>query len=201
MKKLFFLFYSYMAFGLLFSSTLEFSGYPTKIQINDNDSYYLMVNNDYDFSFYSVNIKNHELELQELTNFSKKDISDNVNYNAYKDLAEADNDLQKIITAKLEKEEKKYESDNIIVPFYVTYSFYQKRNGNVYCIFNFEDGNYIYISQILYLENSEWENRKISNENIIYFSEIRNNQYICFKYNFKKNVTTVLLIDDLRKLK
>lgn len=199
MKKLFFLVYSYMSFGLLFSNTLKFNGYPNKIQINNNDSYYLMINND--FSFYSISIKNDNLELQELTNFKKKDISDNVNYNAYKDLAESDNDLQEIITAKLEKEEKKYETDNIILPFYVTYSFYQKQNGNVYCIFNFEDGNYICPSQILYLENSKWKNRKIFKENIIYFSEIRNNQYICFKYDFKKNVTTVLLMENLRKLK
>lgn len=188
----------------LYAKPLRYKGYPTSIQINNKNSFYLMINNDYDFSFYTINVNNGLLESNPINNLKKSDLQNNINdfISANEKQAIKDNFLQKIIQNELKKEEIKINhNNNVVITLYVSYTFYKKIDDKIYCIFNFEDGNYIYPSQLLYFENSNWKCRKLSKENIIYFSELGNNQFICIKYNFKKDMTTVILLDDIKKLK
>lgn len=204
MKKIIFMFLFILIHSPIYAKDLLFHGYPTKVQINEDKSLTLMINNDYDFSFYTINENNGLLESNPINNLKKSDLQNNINdfISAYEKQAIKDNFLQKKIQNELKKEEIKINhNNNVVITLYVSYTFYKKIDDKIYCIFNFEDGNYIYPSQLLYFENSNWKCRKPSKENIIYFSELGNNQFICIKYNLKKDMTTVILLDDIKKLK
>lgn len=72
MKKLLFINILLIFCLKLYSNSIDFKGYPTKIQLNNDDSYFLMINDDYDFSFYSILIHDSELEFVQNTKMTKK---------------------------------------------------------------------------------------------------------------------------------
>ena len=78
MKKLLFINILLIFCLKLYSNSIDFKGYPTKIQLNNDDSYFLMINDDYDFSFYSILIHDSELEFVQTTKMTKKDLENNI---------------------------------------------------------------------------------------------------------------------------
>lgn len=100
MKKLLFLWQICILSAL--SHSLEFKGSPIDIQINEDKSFLVLQNDEYDFSVYSVSVKNG--------NLGKKDVSD-TSYElneSYAKEAEADCDLQKILEREKVRRENKF---------------------------------------------------------------------------------------------
>ncbi|MDE6068163.1 MAG: hypothetical protein K2F89_04320, partial [Treponemataceae bacterium] len=74
MKKILFLWLVCAFFAAAHS--LEFKGFPTSVQINEDKSFLVLLNDDYDFSVYSVSVENGNLACERKSNLGKKDVSD-----------------------------------------------------------------------------------------------------------------------------
>ena len=108
MKKLLFINILLIFCLKLYSNSIDFKGYPTKIQLNNDDSYFLMINDDYDFSFYSILIHDSELEFVQNTKMTKKDLENNIDMlsDIYKKNATEDASATEYFTQRFEENRK-----------------------------------------------------------------------------------------------
>ena len=202
MKKILFL-WLVCAFSAA-AHSLEFKGYPTKVQINEDKSFLVLLNDDYDFSVYSVFAENENLACERKSNLGKKDVSD-TSYEldkAYTKKAEADYDVQEFLgKEKVRRESEFLKKNGCEIGFYVNYSFYSKSQHATCCVYNFEDGHYIYETRILYLENNKVSSRKFTKGHVVALYELSLGKYMLVYYNFKKDKTRVQIIKNLKTLK
>ena len=184
--------------------SLEFKGFPTKVQINEDKSLLVLLNDDYDFSVYSVSVENGNLTCERKSNLGKKDVS-NTSYEldeSYAKKAEADCNVQEILgREKVRRESEFLKKNGCEIGFYVNYSFYSKSQHATCCVYNFEDGHYIDETRILYLENNKVSSRKFTKGQVVAMYELPLGKYMLVYYNFKKDKTRVQIIKNLKTLK
>ncbi len=184
--------------------SVEFKGSPTKIQINEDKSLLLLLNDDYDFSVYSVAAKDGKLFCEQKIELGKKDVSGN-SYeldDSYAEQAKADCLLQKILAEeknRLENKGRKQTGGEI--GFYIQYSFYLKSQDSTCCVYNFEDGKWVYETRILFLENGKVFRRKLKKRNVRAMYDLNPKEWLAVFYDFKKDVTRVSIVKDLKTLK
>ncbi|MDE5613280.1 MAG: hypothetical protein K2I74_01350, partial [Treponemataceae bacterium] len=163
------------------SHSLEFKGFPTSVQINEDKSLLVLLNDDYDFSVYSVFAENGELACERKNGCGKKDVSD-TSYEldkAYAKKAKADYDVQEILgKEKIRRESEFLKKNGCEIGFYVNYSFYSKSQHATCCVYNFEDGHYIYETRILYLENNKVSDRKFTKGHVVALYELPLGKYM-----------------------
>ena len=202
MKKILFL-WLVCAFSAA-AHSLEFKGFPTSVQINEDKSFLLLLNDDYDFSVYSVSVENGNLACERKGNLGKKDVSD-TSYEldkAYAKKAAADYDVQEFLgKEKALRESEFLKKNGVEIGFYVNYSFYSKSPHATCCVYNFEDGHYIYETRILYLENNKVSDKKFTKGHVVAMYELPLEKYMLVYYNFKKDKTRVQIIKNLKTLK
>ena len=202
MKKILFL-WLVCAFSAA-AHSLEFKGFPTSVQINEDKSFLLLLNDDYDFSVYSVFAENGELACERKNGCGKKDVSDTYHEldKAYTKKAEADCDVQEFLGKEKARRESEFLKKNgVEIGFYVNYSFYSKSQHATCCVYNFEDGHYIYETRILYLENNKTSDKKFAKGHVVALYELPLEKYMLVYYNFKKDKTHVRIIKNLKTLK
>lgn len=186
------------------SHSLEFKGYPTKVQINEDRSLLVLLNDDYDFSVYSVSVENGNLACERKDDLGKKDVSDNsIDLGrSYAKKAKADCDVRKILDKeKVRRENEFHKKTGGEIGFYVNYSFYLKSQRATFCVYNFEDGNLIYETRILHLENGKTSDRKFAKGYVVAMYELPLEKYMLVYYNFKKDKTYVSIVKNLKTLK
>ncbi|MBD5438616.1 MAG: hypothetical protein HDR37_08650 [Treponema sp.] len=202
MKKILFLWLICAFFAAAHS--LEFKGFPTSVQINEDKSLLVLLNDDYDFSVYSVSVENGNLACERKSNLGKKDVSD-TSYEldkSYAKKAEADCDVQEILgREKALRESEFLKKNGCEIGFYVNYSFYSKSQHATCCVYNFEDGHYIYETRILYMENNKVSDKKFTKGHVVALYELPLEKYMLVYYNFKKDKTRVQIIKNLKTLK
>ena len=203
MKKLLFINILLIFCLKLYSNSIDFKGYPTKIQLNNDDSYFLMINDDYDFSFYSILIHDSELKFEQNTKMTKKDLENNIDMlsDIYKKNATEDALLQNILHKDLKKTEKMLkQKKSFSSSLYITYTYYQKKDNEIICVYNFEDGDRIFDSKILIINGNKTRIKEVKNENFLCIKKLSENNFLCFKYNFKIDLTTICVIENIKDI-
>lgn len=76
-----------------------------------------------------------------------------------------------------------------------------KSQRSTCCIYNFEDGERIYETRILYLENEKGSNRKFMKGQVVAMYELSPEKYMLIYYNLKKDMTNVSIVKNLKTLK
>lgn len=186
------------------SHSLEFKGYPTKVQINEDKSLLVLLNDDYDFSVYSLSVENGNLACEHKSDLGKKDVSDDACELSefYAKKAKSDCDVRKILDKeKVRRENEFLKKTGGEIGFYVRYSFYSKSQRATCCVYNFEDGNLIYETRILYLENGKAFCRKFTKGHVVAMYELPLEKYMLVYYNFKKDKAYVSIVKNLKTLK
>lgn len=155
MKKilLFLLFFTYS--NHLYSKEVTVKGYPTSVQINDNKTLTLMVNDDYKFSFFCI-VYDGKIRINKLTGLTKKDVVDNSSDLNNKFAQICSEDKQMLLEIKKEKEKQQSrisKKRGLDVSLYVYVCYYKKTDNRTICILNIEDGDYVYDSIKITINN------------------------------------------------
>ena len=181
----------------IYSKEIVFSGYPTKVQNNEDESLTLMINNDYDFSFYNV-IYDGQIMTKKLSGLTKKDICDNTSEfnNKFAQLCSIDKQMLLEIAKENERQKeiisKKRGFD---VSIYSYICFYEKQNNKSICCLNIEDGERIYNSVILIIKNGKVRIKTIKKGMVIFCKKLNFNKNMFIYYNYAKDKTYISISD------
>lgn len=148
MKKIVILLFILIESFTIYANALQFDGDISVVEYVSSNSFKIMVNNDYDFSYYLITYENNKLNAKELK-ITKKDISNNLGKLI------KDNNLQlkeelltnKVLLKKIEKQKQKYQSKENKINTECVY--FSKNTDSILLILSFDDGQWCFNSLLL----------------------------------------------------
>ena len=192
---LFLLFFIYS--NHLYSKEVTVKGYPTSVQINDNKTLTLMVNDDYKFSFFCI-VYDGKIRINQLTGLTKKDVVDNSSDLNNKFAQICSEDKQMLLEIKKEKEKQQSrisKKRGLDVSLYVYVCYYKKTDNRTICILNIEDGDYVYDSIKITINNGKTRIESIKKGIVVCCCNMEYNKSILVSYNFNKDKTYISILN------